>query len=396
MSERIAVLDAFSGIAGDMMLGALVAVGLDAEWLRALPETLGIPGVRVRVQEVLRGEIACWKVDFDVPPQPHGRGLREIRALMDASAAIPADVRATADRVFTAIAEQEGLIHGVPAEDVHLHEVGAVDAILDVVGSVWGLARLGVTRVHSGALHVGDGFVRAAHGILPVPAPATLRLLEGLPIRPGPDGAGELVTPTGAALVRVLSQGPAPQQYVPLRSGFGAGTKDFVGRANALRLILAEPTAERADDRETIVVLATDVDDATGEALGDVAEALRDAGALDVTLVATVMKKGRPGARIEVLARPRDADALETLLLQRTPTIGVRRWTATRHTLPRDEATVDVRGQAVRLKVVTTPDGSQRAKPEHDDVRVASRALGTDPAVVARLALDAWERAKSL
>src|SRR5437868_10268964 len=213
-----------------MMLGALVAVGLDADWLRALPETLGIGGVRVRVQEVLRGEIVCWKVDLDIPPQPHSRGIREIRDLLDAAGTIPPRVRERAERVFLAIAEQEGAIHGVPAEQVHLHEVGAVDAIVDVVGSVWGLDLLGVDALHCGPIQLGDGFVRAAHGVLPVPAPATLRLLEGLPVRPGPEGAGELVTPTGAALVRVLSDGLPPAEYVPVQSGFGAGTKDFVGR----------------------------------------------------------------------------------------------------------------------------------------------------------------------
>jgi uncharacterized protein (TIGR00299 family) protein len=396
MSERVAILDPFSGIAGDMMLGALVAVGLDQDWLRALPDTLGLAGVRVRIQEVLRGEIACWKVDFDIPPQPHGRGIREIGRMLAAAESVPPDVRARAERAFRAIAEQEGAIHGVAPEDVHLHEVGAVDAILDVVGAVWGLALLGVERVHCGALQVGDGFVRAAHGLLPVPAPATLRLLEGLPIRPGPEGAGELVTPTGAALVRVLSEGRPPAEYAPVRSGFGAGTKDFVGRANALRVILADVATTSAPGRETLTVLAADLDDATGEQLSDAADALRSAGALDVVLLPTLMKKGRPGTRVEVLARPDDADALETVLLQRTPTIGVRRWTVERRALERREETVVVSGERIRVKVVVTPDGTPRAKPEHDDVRAAAARLGVDPADVARRALAAAEGAKSV
>jgi uncharacterized protein (TIGR00299 family) protein len=396
MIARVAILDPFSGIAGDMMLGALVAVGLDQDWLRALPDTLGLAGVRVRIQEVLRGEIACWKVDFDIPPQPHGRGIREIGPMLAAAESVPPHVRARAERVFRAIAEQEGAIHGVAPEDVHLHEVGAVDAILDVVGAVWGLELLGVERVHCGALQVGDGFVRAAHGLLPVPAPATLRLLEGLPIRPGPEGAGELVTPTGAALVRVLSEGQPPAEYVPVRSGFGAGTKDFVGRANALRLILADVATASLPGRETLTVVAADLDDATGEQLADAADALRSAGALDVVLLPTLMKKGRPGTRVEVLARPADADALETLLLQRTPTIGVRRWSLERRALERREVTVVVAGERIRVKVVVTPDGTPRAKPEHDDVRAAAARLGVDPADVARRALAAAEGAKSV
>ena len=191
----IAIIDPFSGIAGDMMLGALLEVGLDAEWLRALPARLALDGVEVRIQRVLRAGIACTKVDFDIPPQPHGRHIKKIREMV-AAAGVPDAVRERADATFTAIAEAEGEIHGVGPEKVHLHEVGAVDAILDVVGSVWGLALLGVDRVYCGPIVVGDGTVKAAHGILPVPAPATLKLLEGHVIRPGPEGAGELVTPT--------------------------------------------------------------------------------------------------------------------------------------------------------------------------------------------------------
>src|SRR5918992_209275 len=240
---RIAILDAFSGISGDMTLGALIAVGLDPEWLRALPDRLGLDGVKVQVRDVMRGQLACKKVDFEIPPQPHGRHLRQIRELI-VRADIPADVRERSDAAFEAIATAEAEIHATTVERVHLHEVGAVDAILDVVGSIWGFRQIGVETVYCGALSVGDGFVEAAHGLLPVPAPATLKLLEGHAIRPGPTGAGELVTPTGAALVRVLSDGPPPDMYVPLRSGFGAGTKDFTRRANALRIVLADPGPE--------------------------------------------------------------------------------------------------------------------------------------------------------
>src|SRR4051812_34531562 len=260
---RIAILDPFSGIAGDMTLGAILAVGLDPAWLRALPARLGLSDVQVRIREVLRGELVCWKVDFDIPPQPHGRHITEIREIVARSGA-PQVVRDRAHAVFLAIATAEGEIHGMPPEEVHLYEVGAVDAILDVVGVVWGLVELGVEEVRCGPLRTGDGTVRAAHGLLPVPAPATLKLLEGHAVQPGPDGAGELVTPTGAALVRVLSSGPPPAEYVPRRSGYGAGTKDFPGRANALRIILADVEAGATPvegSRERLVVLACDVDD---------------------------------------------------------------------------------------------------------------------------------------
>ena len=274
----IAIFDPFSGISGDMTLGALLDVGLPADWLRALPRTLGLADIGVRVRDVRRGEIACRKVDFDVPPQPHGRGIREIRALV-AAAPVPDSVRARADECFTAIATCEAEIHGMNPEDVHLHEVGAVDAILDVVGSIWGFEQLGVVDAFTGRVALGDGTVRAAHGVLPVPAPATLKLLEGIAVRPGPEGAGELVTPTGAALLRVLTRGRAVPPYVPLRSGFGAGNKDFPDRANALRLVLAEHAVAAAAGTRDLVLLAADVDDMTAEHLAAAADAMRAAGA---------------------------------------------------------------------------------------------------------------------
>jgi uncharacterized protein (TIGR00299 family) protein len=389
---RIAILDPFSGIAGDMTLGALVGAGLDAQWLRALPGQLGLADVRVDIREVRRGELACWKVDFEIPPQPHGRHVKEIRELVARSGA-PEQVRARADAAFWAIATAEGEIHGTSAEKVHLHEVGAVDAILDVVGVIWGLAELGVQEVRCGPLRTGDGTVKAAHGLLPVPAPATLKLLEGHAIRPGPDGAGELVTPTGAALVRVLSSGPPPEEYVPIRSGYGAGTKDFPGRANALRVILAEVSAPpAAGDRESVVLLACDVDDMSPEYLAAVTDRARSEGALDVVLIGTTMKKGRPGMRIEVLARPEDAARLETLLLTETTSIGVRRSAASRMALPRRQAEIELFGHSLRVKIVVLPDGGTRAKPEFDDVQRVALATGRRPVDIYQLALGAAER----
>ena len=391
---RTAILDPFSGIAGDMTLGALLGVGLDPEWLRSLPARLGLADVTVDIREVLRGELVCWKVDFAIPPQPHGRHIAQIRQLVAQSGA-PDRVRSRADAAFAAIATAEGEIHGMPAEEVHLHEVGAVDAILDIVGVIWGLDVLGVEDVRCGALRIGDGTVRAAHGLLPVPAPATLKLLEGHAVRPGPEGAGELVTPTGAALVRVLSSGPPPAEYVPRRSGYGAGTRDFPGRANALRLILADVEAPRlpdAGERERVVVLACDVDDMSPEYLAGVVDRARDDGALDVVLLDATMKKGRRGTRVEVLCRPEDAGRFEVLLLSETSTIGVRRSDVSRVALARTQAEVDVLGHAVRVKSVVLPGGGTRAKPEFDDVQRVALATGRRPADIYQLALGAAER----
>jgi uncharacterized protein (TIGR00299 family) protein len=392
---RIAILDAFSGISGDMTLGALLAVGLEPEWLRALPARLGLGDVKVEIRDVLRSHIACKKVDFEVPPQPHGRHLRQIQELV-AGADVPPEVREKADAAFEGIATAEAELHATTIERVHLHEVGAVDAILDVVGAIWGFHELGVSRVHCGPLSVGDGFVETSHGVLPVPAPATLKLLEGHVVRTGPPGVGELVTPTGAALVRVLSAGPPPVTYVPLRSGFGAGTKDYPKRPNALRIVLAEaaPGDVGGPDGavEQLVQLTADIDDMAPEYLAAVADALRSAGALDVVLVPVTMKKGRPGTRIEVLARPATASVLEDRLLSESTTIGVRRTQVDRRALPRDRKRVQVLGHEVALKVVSLPDGRRRAKPEFDDVQRVALATGRPAADIFRFALEAAER----
>ena len=375
----IAILHAFSGISGDMTLGALVSVGLDGEWLRALPSRLGLDGVTTEIRDVKRAGIACTKVDFEIPVQPHGRHLTQVREIVSRCDA-PDRVKQRADAAFTLIAEQEAAVHATTVEKVHLHEVGAVDAILDIVGSIWGFELLGVSRVYCGAIATGDGIVTASHGTLPVPAPATMRLLEGHVIRPGPAGAGELVTPTGAALVRVLSEGPEPDAYVPRRSGFGAGTKEFPDRANALRIVLADAVANGVGGGiEEVHLLACEVDDMSAEYLAAAAERLRGAGALDVVLQAVVMKKGRAGTRIEVLAPANRVIELEAMLLAETTTIGVRHTAVRRRALPRVLRTVSVLGFDVGVKEVTLPDGRRRAKPEFDDVQRVALKTGRSP-----------------
>lgn len=385
----IAILDPFSGISGDMTLGALVSVGLNPDWLRALPGRLGLEGVDVRVSPVMRSHIGCTKVDFDIPAQPHGRHLRHIQEIVDRADA-PVAVKDRAMSAFRLIAEVEADMHGTTVERVHLHEVGAVDAILDIVGAVWGLSELGVSRVYCGVIPLGDGTVSTAHGVLPVPAPATLRLLEGLPVRPGPEGAGELVTPTGAALVRVLSSGPAPT-YVPRRSGFGAGSREFPDRPNVLRVILADSVAA-GEDVEPLVHLSADLDDMTAEHVAGAAERLRELGALDVTTTPVHMKKGRVGVRLEVLARPVDTRRLEDEMFAATATLGVRRMAVERRALRREQRTVSVLGHPVRVKVATLPDGGQRGKPEFEDLRQVSRATGRSLGDVASLARAAVEQ----
>ncbi len=385
-----------SGIAGDMCLGALLDLGLPESFIRELPTALGIADIGVEITNVSRGQIACKKVDFTVPPQPHGRHLKHIKAIVDATSA-PASVKEKAMRCFTLITECEAAIHGTTVERVHLHEVGSVDAILDIVGTIWGLEQLGVEKVFCGTIPLGDGFVDTQHGRMAVPTAATLRLLEGLRVSPGPEGSGELVTPTGAALVRVLSEGPPPAEYTPTRSGFGAGTKDFPNRANALRIILGVSHSETlyygGTEQEMAQVLVADFDDSTGEELAAVADELRAAGALDVVLLPTQMKKGRPGTRMEVLATVESAGDLTKRLLRDSTTIGVRTYPVFREILPREIVTAEVLGKAIRLKVVTLPDGSTRAKPEADDVQAAARELNRPVREISELAREAWRKA---
>lgn len=389
MGQRIAVLEPFSGISGDMMLGGLIAVGLDPEFLCGLPARLGLEDVGVAIGSVNRAGIACTKVDFTIPPQPHGRHLRHIRAIIEESGA-PESVKTTADAVFVALTTAEAEVHGTTVERVHLHEVGAVDAILDVIGSVWGLELLGVARVHCGPIFVGDGTVHAAHGEMPVPAPATLKLLEGIAIRPGPEGSGELVTPTGAALVRVLSAGSPPGEFSPVRSGYGAGTKDFPKRANALRITLAE--AGPGGEGEQLIELVADVDDMSPEYVSAAADAAREAGALDVVIMPTIMKRGRPGMRLEVLCTVATVSGLEALLFRETSTIGVRRRSVARTALSRSTETVEVLGHRVAVKVVDLPDGTRRIKPEFLDVQRVALATGRPLQDIFRLALTIAER----
>lgn len=374
---RAAIIEPASGIAGDMMLGALLDLGLDEAWLAELPKALSLDGVTVRATQVARGDIACRKVDFDIPLQPHGRHLKHIRAIVDGCAA-PQSVKEKSHRVFELLTAAEAAVHGTTLEKVHLHEVGAVDAILDVVGSVWGLELLGASVMHCGTIALGDGFVDAAHGRMAVPAPAVVRLLQGFDVRPGPADSGELTTPTGAALIQALATRGLPTSYRPVRTGYGAGTKDFKGRANALRVVLADVGAASSTG-EPVTLLACDVDDMSGEYLAAAAAAIRDAGALDVTLVSVGMKKGRPGTRIEVLCDPASANRLEALLFTHTTTIGVRRTESTRTVLARTSRTIDVFGHRISLKVVTLPDGSTRAKPEFEDVARVAAATARTP-----------------
>jgi uncharacterized protein (TIGR00299 family) protein len=374
---RIAIFDPAAGISGDMTLGALLSLGLPISWLEELPHRLGVRDVRVAVRDVRRSGVTCKKVDFEIPEQPHGRHVGELVQLVE-RAPISEWVKTRAIRAFRLVGEAEGQVHGVAPEKVHLHEVGAVDAVLDIVGAIEGIERLGVESVYNLPVAVGQGWVEAAHGRLPVPAPATAILLEGLEVRASGPVEGEATTPTGAALLRVLSAGAPPERWRMMGSGWGAGERDPKHYPNALRILVAEAASEAG----RVVLLATDVDDMSPEYVDPLRQALVSAGALDVQTWPVQMKKGRQGFRVEVMAPEALADAVTAELFRHSTTAGVRRWFAERATLPRHQLTVQLDGVAVRVKVLD--GGNVRVKPEYDDVLAAAKALGRPPIDVAR------------
>ena len=379
----IAIIDPSAGISGDMTLGALLSLGVPVSWLEQLPQRLGLDGVSVSVRDVQRGAVGCRQVEFAIPEQPHGRHVADLVKLVD-RAPVSAWVRDRAVQAFRLIGEAEGKVHGVPAERVHLHEVGAVDAVLDIVGAIEGFELLGVDGVYHRPVAVGSGWIEAAHGRLPVPAPATALLLEGLEVTSGGPVEGEATTPTGAALLRVLSEGPPPSRWRLVASGWGAGSRDPKHYPNALRILLAEPATEAGQ----VVVLATDVDDLSPEYVEPLRQAVLAAGALDVQTWPVQMKKGRTGFRCEIVVEERQVDAVTAALFRHSTTAGVRRTHMERVTLPRRQVTVRLGHEVqVRVKVLETPAGAPpRVKPEYDDVLAAAQALGQAPLEVARAA----------
>lgn len=375
------IIDPFAGISGDMLLGALVDLGLPVDSLHRLVDSLGLD-VAVEAERVDRGGLACWKVAFGVPESGVVRHLADVLRLIDGSAADGA-VQRRAAAVFRRLADVEAAVHGLPVEEVHFHEVGALDSILDVLCGVAGIHELGYERCYVRPIAVGSGSVTMAHGVYPLPAPATARLLAGMPVRET-GYAEECTTPTGAALAAELTGGTRPPSDVIYgRSGFGAGSRDPADRPNCLRLIECRiPVHEgtgQTDTGASVYALQADVDDLSPEYVAAAREALTDAGALDVALVRIDMKKGRPGVRLEALAPETSLQHVIDAFFRGTSTIGVRYWRVDRAVLGRTEETLRWRGHGIRVKRVTLPDGTVRRKPEYEDVAAAARAEGVTP-----------------
>jgi pyridinium-3,5-bisthiocarboxylic acid mononucleotide nickel chelatase len=385
----LAYFDCFSGASGDMILGALVDAGVPIERLRARLAGLRVGGYALSAARTTKGGLAATqvRVELEPGPAPH-RHLRHVVEILQ-SADLPPTVREGAMRVFTRLAEAEARAHGTTVEKVHFHEVGAVDAIVDIVGALLGLDELGVTRVVCSPIPTGSGTVRCAHGVLPVPAPATVALLEGVPLL-ATDEPGELTTPTGAAILTTVAEsyGPLPEMRIA-SWGYGAGGREGVHRPNLLRVLVGEPAQDSGADE--VVILESNLDDVPAETVGFCMGKLLDGGALDVYAVPITMKKSRPGIVLTVLARPADVARLEELLFRETTTFGIRRHRAERQKLERRHETVETGYGPMRIKVGSRGGTIYTAAPEYEDCRQAAEARGVPLKDVLRAAAQAWD-----
>jgi uncharacterized protein (TIGR00299 family) protein len=374
----IAWVDASAGASGDMLLGALVGAGADLAVLQAAVDALGTEPVRLTASSVTRAGLAATKVDVTAPASDVRRTWPGVRELLE-GAGLGAPVRDLALDVFGRLARAEAAAHGIPADEVHFHEVGALDSLADVVGVCAALNELAVSAVHCTPVTLGQGSVRTEHGLLPVPGPAVLAVLAeaGAPVGSG-DVDGEACTPTGAALLAatVTGWGGLPGLRISA-TGTGAGSRDTEGRANVLRVVLGEPAdTVDTDHTDDAVVLEANVDDLDPRVWPGVLTALLAAGASDAWLTPILMKKGRPAHTLSALAPPQLVDAVRRVMFTESSTIGVREHRVGKRALPRETRTVRVDGAEVRVKVALLDGQVVNASPEYDDVAAAALALG--------------------
>jgi uncharacterized protein (TIGR00299 family) protein len=384
---KICYLDAFSGISGDMTVGALIDAGAPASDLIAVLESLNT-GARYEVEKTTRRGIAASKFRVHLPEkdQKH-RHLHHILTMIE-SAPLSHRAKANASKVFEKLGEAEAQVHGVPIQKVHFHEVGAADSIADIVGAAVALDLLGIEEVHVSPLNVGSGTVNTEHGVLPVPAPATANLLQGKPIySKGPEM--ELTTPTGAAIAVTLgaSFGALPAMKIS-SIGHGAGDRDFPSQANVLRALIGERSA--APESTVVSVLEANIDDSSPQVLGYALDRLMEAGALDVTISPIQMKKNRPGSLLSVIAKPEDQERLAQIVFAETSTLGLRMYAAERRVEERRVMEVETPYGKIRGKV----SGHGTFAPEYDDCRAIAHSTGVPLKQVQTAAHEAYLKKK--
>jgi len=376
-------IDAFSGVSGDMFLGALVDTGVPLQTLEKGLKALGIKGYRLSEHQVIRTSLRATKVDVEIQKGfTKPLSLSTIKKTLVQSH-LPDVVRTQALQTFQIIAEAEGAVHGKPPGKVHFHEVGVIDSLVDIVGTLLGIAHLNVTTVSCSPINLGAGTIATAHGLLPVPAPAVAQMAQGIPVfSNGPNL--ELTTPTGMALIRTLSKNcKTLPPLKPHTIGYGAGTADPEGWPNVLRLFLGQEESVSPITSERIIQLETNIDDMNPQLYDLMMTHLFDAGALDVTLTPTMMKRNRPGTIVSVVAWPKDFQVLTKILLSETTTLGVRVQELERAIVPRQVQTVRLPHGSVRVKIAELGNGQLKVTPEYRDcAALAERTKQSTQAII--------------
>jgi len=366
----LAYFDCFSGISGDMTLSALLDLGVPLKWLNEKLAGIPLQGFEIKVSAVYRSGIRANQVTVRVDDPQQERNYGVIKSIIENSS-LPDAVKSNSIGIFSRLADAESEIHGCPPDEVHFHEVGGVDAMVDIIGTALGIQYLGIDEIVFSAVPLGKGFVECRHGRLPVPAPATVALLKEIPVY-GTDIEHELVTPTGAAIIAGLAQsfGPLPRMHIQT-VGYGAGARELESRPNLLRVMLGQATAQGTDilkntDMDGIWIVEASIDDMNPEMFGFVMDRLFDDGALDVHWIPVYMKKNRPGTVVQVLSHAQNRDVLVHRLLSETTTLGVRYYEARRRLLARDQVTVDSAFGSIAVKRIKDPAGNVRLVPEFE------------------------------
>ncbi|MGB7582206.1 MAG: nickel pincer cofactor biosynthesis protein LarC [Sedimentisphaerales bacterium] len=390
---KIAYFDCFSGAAGDMIAGAMLDAGLDFEFLKSQIATLGLKNLDITVSETRRAGLRAKHFVPLIKEEHHHRHLGDIKKIINDSK-IGEKPKQTAIAIFGRLAQAEATVHGKNPDDIHFHEVGAMDSIVDIVSAAIGFDALGIEKVYCSTLAVGGGQVKAAHGIMPVPAPATAELLKGIPTVGGPIDK-ELLTPTGAAILTTLAEsfGPIPPMTIEA-TGYGAGTLDSEHVPNVVRLILGRSAEESSATTDRVCLIETNIDDSTGEIIANVMDKLLSAGALDVFTTPIVMKQTRPAVKLTVICQTADIAKMEEIIFQSGITFGVRRQIVERSKLAREFVTVTTGFGNIKIKVGRWADKVVNAKPEFADCAKAAQEHNTSVKEVMQAAIAEFKKAR--
>ncbi|MBE9503042.1 MAG: nickel pincer cofactor biosynthesis protein LarC [Proteobacteria bacterium] len=374
-------LDCFSGISGDMVVGAFIDLGLPLNFLKVELHKLSLDGYELDVKRVKKNSIDSANFSVQVEEKQKARDYKGIKNMIEGSS-LKNDVKALSLKIFDLLVEAEGKIHAVPPEDVHFHEIGCVDSIVDIVSTAIGMDYLDISHVYSSNIVTGTGMVMTDHGCMPVPAPATAEILKGVPVS-NAAVEGELVTPTGAAILKAIAKkfGPMPEMNVE-KIGYGAGDKDWGERPNLLRIFLGE-TLDKLDgaingfyDRDEVLVMETAIDDMNPQFFENMVEGLFSGGALDVVLIPVYMKKGRPGTLLQVIASPEKQQQVARVIFSGSTSIGIRSYRVDRMKLKRGEEMISTSLGEVRVKTIEMEKGKVELRPEYDDLKKLAKLKG--------------------